>query len=531
MTTLLRTKLNMPPVRPNLVPRPRLIERLNANLHRKLTLVCAPAGFGKSTLVSEWLSQLDCPATWLSLDQNDNDLASFLTYLIAALAQIDRESSAGLVLGQSTRMMLQAPQLPPVESLLTPLMDELTTLPVPSVIVLDDYYTITLPAIHQAVAFFLDHLPPGTHLLMATREDPPIRLSRLRVLGGMADVRARDLRFTEEEAAAFFNQSMGLHLSADQVAALGARTEGWIAGLQLAALTMLTRPAEGIPAFIQAFSGSHRYVTEYLVEEVLDRRPPGTKAFLLQTSILDRFTGPLCDAVTGERDGQKMIKQLEEANLFLIPLDHEQRWYRYHHLFADLLRNQLMASQPDLAPILHRRASAWLEEHDLLSEAIAHSLNAEDFERAAQLAERSYFDRMSHGEDFVTMFGWLAALPDEVIRSRPRLGVMYAWMLSITNQVDAVEPLHFPGEQFGDLLLLRARRTDQGIGQVQPRVGPSQITRRRSDERPLGGRQNRKARERYHARACQHAGPVHRSTSIHVSPPFTSTERPAAMLS
>jgi len=444
---LLTTKLYIPPFRPELVPRPRLIERMSAGPRsgRKLTILSAPAGFGKTTLVSEWLSGVKRSSAWLSLDEGDNDLARFLTYIIASLQQIDPN------LGQSTQAIFQAAPSPAVEPLLSPLINEIAALDISFTLVLDDYHAITLPAIHEAVTFVLDHMPPpprGMHLVIATREDPPLPLlARLRVQRQMTELRAADLRFTEEEAAAFLNRTMGLDLSTEDIAAIETRTEGWIAGLQLAALSMQGEPRERIPGFIQAFSGSHRYVADYLAEEVLKRRPPRVRSFLLQTSILDRLSGPLCDAVCSEGTGgteqensQALLEQLEEANLFLVPLDHERRWYRYHHLFTGLLRNQLEAAQPALVPTLHRRASSWFEQKGLRSEAIAHSLAAGDVERAAQLIDKVFDERMSTGEYFSTMLAWLEELPDEIISARPRLGIWHAWMLVETLHLDAVEP-------------------------------------------------------------------------------------------
>jgi LuxR family maltose regulon positive regulatory protein len=433
-------------------------------LPRHLTLISAPAGFGKTTLLSEWVSQNDergmmndnsdrqivhpssfilhrSNVAWLSLDQEDNDLARFLTYLIAALQTI--ESS----LGEEALSLLQMaqPRPPPAESILTAVINQVAARPQPSVLILDDYHVIESLLIDQALTFLLDHLPPppGTlHLVIASRTDPSLPLARLRAGGHMNELRSDDLRFTPEEVATFMNNVMGLELSSKNVAALESRTEGWIAGLQLAALSMQGRRAKQVTDFINSFTGSNRYVIDYLADEVLARRPKGTEEFLLQTSILDRLTAPLCDAVTDRHagDSQSILETLEAANLFIIPLDDERRWFRYHHLFADLLRSRLESSQPELVPTLHRRASAWYAAQDLMSEAIAHSLAAREFDRAAELTEQTFFDRMSRGEDFGTMLARLEALPDNIIRARPRLGVMYAWMLAITLQLDGVEP-------------------------------------------------------------------------------------------
>ncbi|MGB6847804.1 MAG: hypothetical protein WBG05_06325, partial [Thermoanaerobaculia bacterium] len=347
---LLQTKLYSPRVRRRLVSRPRLVEQLSAGLERKLTLISAPAGFGKTTLMSEWIAGRDWPVAWLSLDQGDDDLVRFLTYLVAALQTVDAS------IGEDVSSVLQSAQLPPPESLLTLLLNDLTAASLegqhkgyPYVLVLDDYHVIHAPSVHESVAFLLDHLPPQLHLAILTREDPPLPLPRLRVQREITHIRAQDLRFTVDEVTEFFlHQTMGLHLTAADVAALESRTEGWIAGLQLAALTM--QNVEDPGAFIQAFSGDDRYVVDYLVTEVLAQQPPHIQAFLLQTSVLQRFNASLCDAVrsgskspTEEPRGREILAQLERANLFVTPLDHRREWYRYHHLFADLLRYQLRA--------------------------------------------------------------------------------------------------------------------------------------------------------------------------------------------
>jgi LuxR family maltose regulon positive regulatory protein len=351
-TPLLATKLYIPRPRSNLVPRPRLTKQLNEDLTRKLTLISAPAGFGKTTLLSDWVHGGERPVAWISLDEGDNDVARFLAYFIAALQTTDvRQGTAGDI-GQGALSVLQSPQQQPIESVLTVLVNdivEITDYPSTSsgrsfVLVLDDYHVIEAPAIDQALTFLLDHLPPQMHLVIASRVTPSLPLSRLRARGEMTELKANDLRFTPDEVAVFLNQMTGLDFSAEDVAALEARTEGWIAGLQLAALSMQGLKQSGdIPGFIAAFTGSHRYILDYLADEVLQQRPQGTTDFLLQTSILNRLSGPLCDAVCsgtgviGQNDSQIILEKLEDANMFLVPLDNERRWYRYHHLFADLL--------------------------------------------------------------------------------------------------------------------------------------------------------------------------------------------------
>jgi LuxR family maltose regulon positive regulatory protein len=390
-TPLLSTKLYIPPPRPRdrVVSRPHLTQWLDEGLRQghRLTLISAPAGFGKTTLLSEWIQHIIRPVAWLSLDEGDNDPARFLAYLIAALQNIEANVGEG-VLGA-----LQSPQLPSLEALLAALINQINAIPDDLALVLDDYHLIEAQPVHDALAFLLEHLPGNMHLIVATRSDPPWHMARFRGRGQLAELRSDDLRFTPDEVTELFDQVMGLELSVDDVAALTSRTEGWIAGLQMAALALQAtvssqgRDAERIASFIQAFTGSDRYILDYLVEEVLNRRPQGTKDFLLQTSILDRLSGPLCNAVrfgwakshsgasrdqrdggtscrnTARNDSQTLLESLEAANLFIVPLDNERCWYRYHHLFADLLRVRLKAEHPDLVPTLHQRAAAWYESN------------------------------------------------------------------------------------------------------------------------------------------------------------------------
>jgi LuxR family maltose regulon positive regulatory protein len=455
-TSVLTTKLYVPPIRSELVPRPRLIEQLDDGLGRKLTLISAPAGFGKTTLLSEWIqamgkasspiaamgeAPLPIAVAWISLDESDNDLVQFFSYVIAALGQIDAH------LGQSCQAKLQASQPLAVKPFITSLINEIAASDTQLVLVLDDYHAITLPAIHEAMTFLLDHMPPQLHLVIASRADPPYALSRLRVRKQMTELRAIDLRFSAEEVTAFLNQVMGFNLASEEIATLERRTEGWIAGLQLAALSMGGLDDAHRHSFVAALTGDDRYILDYLVEEVLDRQPAHIQTFLLRTSILERLCGPLCDAVLDDAgedllplSAQEILGRLDRDNLFLVPLDNRRHWYRYHHLFAELLRNQLGASRPDLVPALHRRASAWYAREDMQSQAIAHSLAARDWEQAAELIERAMNDMMREGEFFATMLGRLKALPEEVIRARPHFGVSYAWLLQITLQLDEVEP-------------------------------------------------------------------------------------------
>jgi ATP/maltotriose-dependent transcriptional regulator MalT len=428
-TPLLATKLYIPPLRPNVVLRPRLTERMNAGLHRKLTLIAAPAGFGKTTLVSEWIAHCGRPAAWLSLDAGDSDPTRFLAYLVAALRTV------APTIGEGVLRVLQSPQPPPAESILTALLNEITALPDPFVLVLDDYHLIDATPIDQALTFLLEHLPHQLHLVITTREDPSLPLARFRARGQLSELRAADLRFTAAEAAAFLNHVMGLRLSTDDIAALESRTEGWIAGLQLAALSMHGR--SDTARFIQAFTGSHRFVLDYLVEEVLDRQPERVRSFLLHTALLDRLSGPLCDAVTERADGSGMLDALERSNLFVVPLDDERRWYRYHHLFAEVLHARLLEEQPKQVSALHRRASAWYEQHGLQFEAIRHAFAAEDLGRAAGLVELAARAMLMSSQE-ETFLGWLKALPDELVRTRPVLSAYYAVAL-LSHDLEASE--------------------------------------------------------------------------------------------
>src|SRR5215203_4762040 len=425
---ILATKLYIP--QPKAVVRPRLIERLNEGLHRRLILVCAPAGFGKTTLISEWVATLPRSAAWLSLDEVDDDPARFLAYLVAALRTIAPNMGEG-VLGA-----LRSPQPPPTESILTALLNEMASLAEDLVLVLDDYHVIDATAVDHALTFLLEHLPPRMHLVIATREDPNLPIARLRARGQLGELRAAELRFTPTEAAEFLEGAMGLRLSAEEMAALEDRTEGWIAGLQLAALSMRRR--EDVGGFIRAFAGDNRYVLDYLAEEVLGRQPERIRSFLLSTSILERLSGPLCEAVTGQEDGGRMLEILERGNFFVVPLDDRRHWYRYHHLFADVLHAHLMAEHPDLIPALHRRASEWYERNGSSADAIRHALAAEDFGRAADLVELAV-PEMRRSRQEAALLGWFEALPDELLRVRPVLSVHYAGTLLQSGRLEGVE--------------------------------------------------------------------------------------------
>jgi LuxR family maltose regulon positive regulatory protein len=418
------------------VLRPRLSERLDWGTAPKLVLVSAPAGFGKTTLLTEWLAarppaladgQL---AAWLSLDQGDNDPASFWAYVIAAL----RTVASGV--GEGALALLDAPQPPPIETVLTTLLNDLGAVAGEIMLVLDDYHVIDAREVQEGMAFLLDHLPPRLHVVIASRIDPAFPLARLRARGELAEIRAAELRFTADEAAAYLNGMMGLRLTARDVAALEGRTEGWIAALQLAALSMQGR--DDVASFIASFAGDDRYVVDYLAEEVLARQPERVQTFLLQTSILVRLSGPLCDAVTGQGGGKAMLEALDRGNLFLVPLDDRRRWYRYHHLFADVLQARLVDEQPGQMPDLHRRASEWYEQNGEPAAAIRHALAAGDFERAADLIELA-MPALRRTRQEARLRGWLEMIPDEVVQARPVLSVNFAGVLLMSGELEGVE--------------------------------------------------------------------------------------------
>ncbi len=432
---LLATKFFVPPLREGWIPRPRLVERLAAGLQCRLTLVSAPAGFGKSLILAEWVQHGPAAAgvsvAWLSLDGGDNDPARFLACVIAALQKAVPGVASGLI------PALRSPQPPSAEAIITALVNELASLSGPLVLVLDDYHAIASAAVNGAVAFLLENLPPNLHLVISTRADPPIPVARLRSRGQVVEVRADDLRFTPGEAAAFLNQTMGLELSPEQVAALDERAEGWIAGLQMAALSM--RGREDVDGFIRAFAGTHRFIMDYLLEEVLAREPEEVRAFLLQTAVLTRLSGPLCDGVTGSTGSQEMLERLERHNLFVVPLDDERRWYRYHHLFADLLQARLYQSGPETVAPLLSRAAGWCEREGQLAEAVGYALSARDYHKAAGLIGRHWGAAVNNGE-VEAVWSWLHALPEEMVRGSALLGVAYCWVLWMRGEIGAIEP-------------------------------------------------------------------------------------------
>jgi LuxR family maltose regulon positive regulatory protein len=424
LDSLLATKLYIPAPRPNRVPRPRLTARMEAGAAGPLTLVSAPAGFGKSTLLSDWIHTGGRPVAWVSLDEGDNDPVRFLGYLLTAL----RKLHPGLGEDALTAVRhVQSPSPRTLEPILTGLLNEVLALDRDLVLVLDDYHAIESAEVHQVTQFLLDRLPPRMHLVIATRVDPPLHLSRLRARGQLCELRARDLRFTSQEAADFLNQAMGLALSTADVEALEERTEGWAVGLQMAALSLQGR--RDVEGFIEQFTGSHRFVLDYLTDEVLSRQPGEVREFLLRTSILTRLSAPLCDAVTGGDDGQAILETLDAANLFLIPLDDTRTWYRYHHLFGTLLRHQF-ERQVGAAGVaaLHERAGDWYAAHGHPEDALEHALAAGALDRATELISEHAMPRLM-AADAGTVIRWIRALPPEWLDRRPELRLTYAWAL------------------------------------------------------------------------------------------------------
>jgi LuxR family maltose regulon positive regulatory protein len=429
---LVATKFHVP--RAGFVPRLHLLARLARGIGRGLTVVCTPAGFGKTTLLSDWARRGRRPVAWLSLDAGDNDPARFWRYVAAALDQVRPGTFAPVA------ALLRGPQQQPLEAVATAVINELMSVPGEGAIalILDDYHLVEAPAVHDSVTFLLDRLPPGLRLVLASRADPPLPLARLRARGQLTELRAADLRFTLEETASFLREATGLDLPAASVAALQDRTEGWAAGLQLASLSL---QGHADPAgFVATFAGSHRYVLDYLTGEVLARQSEQVVSFLLETSVLDRLCGPLCDAVTGRTDSQALLEALERANLFVVPLDEERRWWRYHHLFADLLRARLAHERAERVPELHRGAAAWHEEHGFADEAVRHALAAGEADWAARLVER-HVEALLRRSEGATIGRWLSALPAASVRSRARLCLAQAIAAVVGSRLEAAEPL------------------------------------------------------------------------------------------
>lgn len=426
-TPLLQTKLNLPIPRQVLVARPHLLQKLNEGLPGKLTLVSAPAGFGKTTLVAGWLHGAKQAVAWLTLDEADNDPARFLTYFIAVLRQIDPN------LGRETQALVQAPQPPAPDLLMITLLNEIARIAQPFVLAIDDYQVIQTPSIHEQLAYIVEHQPDQMHLALVTREDPPLPLPRLRARNQISELRQSDLRFTVQETADFLENVMGLEISAEHISALEQRTEGWIAGLQLAALSMQGRM--DVQHFVQEFTGSNRYVLDYLMEEVFAQQPPGVQDFMLKTAILERLCGPLCDAVAERSASQDLLETLEQANLFIIPLDQSRIWYRYHRLFGELLRNRLRTLEAVSEKTLHQRASQWYASQGFKAQAISHALEAADWDRAVKLLLGAADGMLKLGEIF-TLLGWYRRIPESVLLADPSLCLDYSWALILSAQFE-----------------------------------------------------------------------------------------------
>ncbi|HSB02798.1 MAG TPA: BTAD domain-containing putative transcriptional regulator, partial [Anaerolineales bacterium] len=450
---LIKTKLFIPPLRMDRVTRPYLFELLDAGAQRSMTLISAPAGFGKTTLLASWAAHTSLPIAWFSIDEGDNDPVRFVAYLIAALDSVLSTELSGQF--QTFTQLLQ----PSIQPTLVQLINHLAGESEPFVLILDDYQFIHSEDVHKAVTFLLEKIPACMHLIIATRSDPPMSLALLRARDQLVEIRMNDLRFRGQESAGFFKQVMALQLSNEDLSALETRTEGWIAGLQMAALAIRTVASQmtsdtsaidrdqAISQFIHAFSGSHRYILDYLGEEVLNQRPEEVRRFLLLTSILDRFSAPLCDAVTQAEGSQKILETLEKENLFVVPLDSERHWYRYHHLFGELLRYRLEEKldkrsdrERQILPTLeelHLRAALWCEEQNLPDEAILHTLSAKKFELAAVYIEKHAHDILFRYGELYTLAKWLAAIPADIFQDRPRLSILKAWVMIFQYQFES----------------------------------------------------------------------------------------------
>ena len=432
---LLRTKLFIPAPRNDLIRRQRLIDLLQADLqsdgafNRKLTLIAAPAGYGKTTLASQWLAEVNPPVAWLALEPSENDDTRFLTYLVAALQNVAPQ------IGGSVQAMLQAPQRPPQEIILTALINELANYEGSLLLVLDDYHVIQSRPIHETLNFLIEHLPPNFHLVITSREDPPLPLHRLHARRQMIGIRQTELCFLVDEAVDFFRAISDLDLSHEQAALLTRRTEGWVTGLQLAALSMKSAPNRD--RFIESFTGSNRYILDYLFEEVFEGQPEEVKTFLLQTAILNRICADLADTITGRSDSQVVLEQLEQSNFFIVPLDQSRQWYRYHRLFVDLLRHRLISSSLKQEQ-LHERASHWYATHGYLDEAIEHAIVGEHWVLAGEYIEEASDGCLRRGE-ISTLLNWCRRVPEEVLLGRPDWALAYAWPLILIGEIEEAD--------------------------------------------------------------------------------------------
>ncbi len=512
-TPVLTTKISIPPKRLDWVVRQRLLKQMDEGLRHRLTLVSAPAGFGKTTLIASWVHKRQLRLVWLSLEEMDNDPVRFLAHFIAAWQTIDAN------LGQRAQSLLETPSLPQLNHLMTMLINDLAALSEQMVLVLDDYHLINCPELRSAMAFFLDHLPSHCHLIIATREDPSLPLPRLRARWEVADIRWQDLRFTREETAAFLKRTMGLALTSETVQALEDHTEGWIAGLQMAALSLRgcvqTDAPDQAALDLQGFDGGHRDIIDYLAAEVLRQQPAAIQLFLQQTAMLDRFNASLCEAVTGCENSQAILTQLERANLFLIPQDDQRNWYRYHHLFADFLRSELADAE---LWELHARASRWYEEHGLMPEAIRHALAARDHQTAVRLIRCGAEDACREGA-YNTLLGWVNALPETIVRAHGDLLVHKGWILYLRGEIltgEAYAALAVEQQRPDDLPLHRGMLLAFRSFLALSRDNPAQAIRLAEEALALLG----ETESFYHTTVLSHLGQAQRllgdrQTAIH----------------
>lgn len=436
--SLVSTKLYKPVLQSSIISRRRLIDKLNSGLQSKLILVSAPAGFGKTTILTDWIAQAQLPAAWVSLDSGDNDPLRFFTYCLAALQTLNRDNQNGSKgFGENTQALINSTQQIPIETIITSLINDINTSLGECILILDDFHLVNSPGVHQTIASFIDHLPLNLHLVIASRYDPSFALSKMRLRKQLSEIREADLRFTPEETKKFFKEAMNLQLDEEEISNLEHRTEGWIASLQLAALAMQGR--ENIKDFIQKFRGSHSYIVDYLTEEVLQHLDTNVQEFLLFTSILERFSSQLCDYVTNGSESQHILEYLDRAKLFLVSLDENKKWFRYHHLFSDLLKFRLEQLFPGLIKTLHKRASEWFEKNSYTEDAFNHALAADDKERAADLIDAASIPVLVKGE-LTTLQNWSEKIPPDLLSERAYMLLSLAWIHNIRGDLQKAKP-------------------------------------------------------------------------------------------